>query len=602
MVAEALNLVSRFIRPSWLTGPIFEKELRVSSRRKRNYVLRFVYLGLLTLFVVLVWLQATESRGFGSAAYRISRMSLAGMAIIAVITWFQFCAMQLIAVIMLSNSISDEIQHRTLATLMTTPINSFQIVMGKLFSKLWQMLILLAISIPLLAIVRVFGGVPWEYVTAGLCITLTAAIFAASVSMWLSVRNRRAYAVILKTLFVGGVLFAFLPWLLIMLLKDSFTETELIPIFVHLNPFFALAFSTQLLMSPGALRGLPSFSWPLHCAIMLGASGLILGMTVRIVRKVALRQATGEAGVFVRRRRRPAAGGEHAELSSNASARKIRRINGSPIIWKELRTPLLRGGKVAAVIGIVAAVAALLITYGVCADDRCLDENFTHAIYVCIFLGLGIICTTVLSATAITSEKEARSWPLLLATTLSDWHILAGKAFGIFKRCLPIWLLLAGHVIFFTLIGYIHPIAAVHLAMLVAWIVVFFTGTGLYFSSRFKKTTTAVVMNMGLALMIWAILPGVFAMIVEVGNMDDDAVELFICGNPIVQGVVVMEAAGGVGRASRSLDALDYDWPDNIYDGAGPTTFRMLRYMVVYVLIGALFAVRAKVRFRRNVF
>ena len=31
------------LRLSWLTGPIFDKELRVSSRRRRNYVLRFVY-------------------------------------------------------------------------------------------------------------------------------------------------------------------------------------------------------------------------------------------------------------------------------------------------------------------------------------------------------------------------------------------------------------------------------------------------------------------------------------------------------------------------------------------------------------------------------
>jgi len=40
---------SRFEK-GWLTGPIFDKELRVSSRRRRNLALRFSYILLLTAF------------------------------------------------------------------------------------------------------------------------------------------------------------------------------------------------------------------------------------------------------------------------------------------------------------------------------------------------------------------------------------------------------------------------------------------------------------------------------------------------------------------------------------------------------------------------
>ncbi|MCK4624611.1 MAG: ABC transporter permease, partial [Phycisphaerae bacterium] len=196
-----------FMSLAWLTGPIFDKELRVSARRRRNYVLRFVYLALLTMLVTLVWMSEVQDRGYYSAAYQISRMSEAGKTIIVSIIWFQFCMTMLIAVIMLSTSISDEIYHRTLGVLMTTPINSFQIVMGKLFSKLWQLIILMAISLPLLATIRVFGGVPWEFVIAGLCITLTGIIFTGAVSMYFSIRSRRAYGVILKTLFTGGILY-----------------------------------------------------------------------------------------------------------------------------------------------------------------------------------------------------------------------------------------------------------------------------------------------------------------------------------------------------------------------------------------------------------
>ncbi|MBP7052328.1 MAG: hypothetical protein KBE65_15045 [Phycisphaerae bacterium] len=51
MGAIVLNWIVRVLSLAWLTGPIFDKELRVSSRRRRNYVLRFLYIGLFTLLL-----------------------------------------------------------------------------------------------------------------------------------------------------------------------------------------------------------------------------------------------------------------------------------------------------------------------------------------------------------------------------------------------------------------------------------------------------------------------------------------------------------------------------------------------------------------------
>lgn len=44
--------VAPWLSLSWLTGPIFDKELRVSSRRRRNYVLRSAYLVLLMVYLI----------------------------------------------------------------------------------------------------------------------------------------------------------------------------------------------------------------------------------------------------------------------------------------------------------------------------------------------------------------------------------------------------------------------------------------------------------------------------------------------------------------------------------------------------------------------
>ena len=451
---------SKVLTLSWLTGPIFDKELRVSSRRRRNYVLRFAYLVLLSAFVILVWFAAVSVQKSISSPTRAAQSSLAGIAIVAAIVNFQFWATQLLAVVMLSAAISDEIHSRTLGILMTTPINSFQIVMGKLLSRLLQLILLMAITVPLLALVRVFGGVPWNYVFTGFCITLTALIFAGSLSLYFSIHSRHAHFVILKTVFTLACLYGFFPAIIIaifQLRRQAVLIQNFFPYLMLFNPVAVMQSATMSMISPAA-RAFTIFPWPIHCALMLGASALMLAWSTKIVRRVALRQAAGQIDDSLTARRTRARSQSPSSTPEHTAA--IRYVTGSPIIWKELRSPIIQGaaGRNSA-IGLLITIISLGITYAVFINNRCLDKDFTHVTYTLIFVGIGLIINTVLSATTITSEKETSSWPILLTTPLNDWHILLGKAFGVFRRCLPVWALLAGHVILFIFIGYIHPIA-----------------------------------------------------------------------------------------------------------------------------------------------
>jgi ABC-type transport system involved in multi-copper enzyme maturation permease subunit len=566
---------------------------------------------LLTAFVAIVWLGVVESEY--STAFQKSRMAVAGKTITTTIVTYQFIAIQLIAIIMLSTSISDEIHHRTLGLLMTTPISSFHIVMGKLFSKLLQLILLLAISLPLLAIVRVFGGVPWDYLLSSLCITLTAVIFAGSLSLFFSINNRRAFVVIIKTAVTLGVLFFFLPtiisalsspWWLTARARPNFVSPALI-VFVHLNPFSAMFANTAMMMSPAGAAAIPSFYWPVHCALMLGVSALLIALSVKIVRKVALRQATGQPNIVPKHRRsRKRKKPSLRSTEPQEQAGVVRRVKGSPVLWKELRAPMIRGvDRRNSIIGLTVAIVALFITYGVCVHEECLDQDFTHISYTLMFVVIGSIFSMVLSTTCITSERESRTWPIILATSMDDWHILLGKAVGVFRRCLPIWLLLAGHVVLFVLFRYIHPIAIFQLFMLVAGLVVFLIGVGLYFSTRFRRTTSAVVANFALALVLWAVIPGILGLVSQF-TRDYDALGAYVSANPVTQATVIMSGAGGRWNARAGLSSLDYDWPspNNNWHKVGPATGVLVVYMLIYMAAGFLFAWRAKCRFRRNIF
>jgi ABC-type transport system involved in multi-copper enzyme maturation permease subunit len=236
--------------------------------------------------------------------------------------------------------------------------------------------------------------------------------------------------------------------------------------------------------------------------------------------------------------------------------------------------------------------------------ENLMDEDFAHIAYTLIFVIIGLITNIVLSATTITTEKETRSWPILLATSMSDWQILIGKAVGVFRRCLPIWLLLAGHLILFITVRYIHPIAVVHLAILVTWIVVFLSGSGLYFSARLKRTTSAVVANFALALTLWAVIPLLLGLVATI-TYESDILEAYILANPVVQTVVIMDGAGGSDNAKSNLSRLDYDWPSpsgSSWNNIRSTTSILLITMLIYMSMGLLFAWRAKCRFRRNIF
>lgn len=598
--------------PTRLAGPIFDKELRVSSRRRRNYSLRFFYVMILAFFVVTVWLGNVDVQG--SVTVQQSRMAEAGKTIVSRVVIFQFIAIQILAVILLSNAISDELYHRTLGLLMTTPMNSFQIVTGKVLSRLLQLLQLLAITLPILAIVRVLGGVSWGYLLSSSCITLTAALFAGSLSLLISIRSRRAYAVILQTLFLLFSFYVILPMVAQALWGrmtgapfDFFTLTGLprAVVFWNINPLFGIWLTTRNMLSPAGMA--VPYYWPVQCVVTLGSAVLVLVWATAIVRKVALRQATGQLEPWSKPKRWKRKALAAAQTDDGPQG-AIKRVIGPPVVWRELRAPFIQGvDNRNNYIGLAITVGTLLFTYLSWARAKYLDESFVHVSYVMLFGFLGTVVNVVLATTRITSEKESQSWLLLLATPLSNDEILLGKAVSAVRRCLPLWGLLMGHVILFVLVGYIHAAALVQLALVVFWVTCFVTAAGLYFGTRFKRTTSAVVGGFALILGLWLVLP-ILAGVLAAADPASRVPGLFMWAHPAVQAAMIMDATGGSQNAHLAWKGLAYDYGQFVhYRGGASLHFGQMTYAlawvsILYVLAALLFFWRAQHRLRRDIF
>ncbi|MFC1792536.1 ABC transporter permease subunit [Planctomycetota bacterium] len=591
MTMALTSTFSNFFDPDFLFGPIFEKELRVSSRRKRNYITRFAYLVFLTGFLSMIWLDATDFT-ISSGTHVASRLAQAGKQIIVTLVWFQFYATQFVAVVMLSTAISDEIYHRTLGVLMSTPITSFQIVMGKLSSKLLQLILLLGVSLPLLAVIRIFGGVPWDYIISSLFITLTTLIFVGSLSLFFSIFSRKTYVVIILTLLTLGLLFG-LPFILMdrFLLRTLSREISRIALY-HANPYLMLHISTSSMLDPSLAI---SFSWPIHCGIMLIASAFVLIGCVYRVRRVAIAQASGHLDMIARLRHLKMAKPANKTVTTPTNSR-IRRVIGPPVVWKELISRISSREKliVALIISLEVAMIVAMYLFPVVADAFGYEE--THMIYIWIFMGLGIFSATVFPSTCISSEKESRSWPLLLTTTLNDWQILFGKFIGVLRRSMFVWLLLFFYVILFWAFRYVGPLALIHIFLIITGIIVFLSGTGFYFSSRLKHTNEAAITNIALAASLWGLLPLLLELLAQVDRSVRNLGEYYLNVVPFIQATTVMVATDFSNSTWSS-----YDWPDH---NRGPleSTYLILTVMLGYMFIGMLFVWCAKRRFRRDIF
>jgi len=608
----------------WLTGPIFGKELRVSSRRRRNYVLRSVYLLLLLVFIAIVWCNLDLSAR-SPAAMRY-RMAQAGRQVISMIVLFQFVALPLMAVAMLSTAISDEVSHRTLGGLMTTPITSVQIVLGKLLSRVFQLMLMAGISLPILAFLRMFGGVPWLFILSSLCVTVTTVLFSGALSLFFSIRGRQTHEVILRTLSVLILFFGILPAIFTLMFQFSaygftgpgLSQTVLLlfgRFFTLTSPLLQMSSLVTGVSNPGSMNnqvmvaGLGSLGrlgkslamtgwagWVTHCLIMLGLCAALVAWSVRRVRRVALSQAVGQLAGNRKGRWRL-----WKPLAQPVETRAIRRVSGACVVWKELRSPLVQGGKKAVWIGFGTAAlvqAGMYIFYGF---SGLLREDFTHVSCVSLFLVIGLLGSIFLSATTITSEKETRSWPILLSTLLDDRQILLGKAIGTFRRCLPAWLFLGAHLLLFCTLGYMHPASLLFMSLIVFWVIAFLSGTGLYFGTRFHKTSGAVISNLALILLIWLALPAVIGVLGLFGPYQA-LLNKVAFANPVVQAMIALTGLSGTENAQLNWTQIRFHRMHGIWDLPWAFAGMLCLYAGVYIMVGVGFLRLAQRSMRKRIF
>lgn len=203
-IQQPMPRYSAFARTVGGIVAIGVKELRGRMRGRRAFIILTVYLLLLGGFALMVEkvMESTFNIGFGGTNAAAS--PAIGQGIFAALLMLMTLQVVFLAASSTAGAISLEREKQTLELLVTTPISSVAIVVGKLLSALIYVFLLIAASIPLMAVVFVFGGVGPEDVVRGYIVLIATALGLGSFGLLCSSIVKRTTASTAITIF--GVL------------------------------------------------------------------------------------------------------------------------------------------------------------------------------------------------------------------------------------------------------------------------------------------------------------------------------------------------------------------------------------------------------------
>lgn len=516
------------------TNPICMRLVQGGSRRIRHLYIRAGYLAVMIIVLLFVLL---SSVGGGSLSMR--QLAGAGASMFQIVSYLQVALICLLTPVFMAGAIAQEANPRTWDILLTTPLNSLQLVLGNCFGRLFFVIALLFSSLPLFVMTQYFGGVPGESIFASYAIAGTSALLVAAIAVTLSVtRTAGRRAVFL--FYVSVVMYLSVTAAIDYGLREpvgigaSEVHTTLV---TPLNPFLALEvlldsnrYVRHDFTGAGASwitrmwlgRPIAAFCWSCAWISVL----LLLFSTLR------LRVIGAKVGTVPWYRRLLGIG------AKGAAERPARHVGRNPIAWRE---SVARGKTVTAIAGrwgFVTIGVAIGITIIALYHIGSLDHAQVQLAFASVIAAEIVIVALAalnMSATAVSREREDGTLDLILTTPIQPGPYIRGKHRGLFQYLVPMMLvpvislgLMALYVAFDGLgredgtllsnvplrdstttldtLPVILPEGAIALPLVLAPFIAFCVMVGLQWSIKSKGTIGSVIAAVGIVLVVVGVL------------------------------------------------------------------------------------------------
>ncbi|MEG0258817.1 MAG: ABC transporter permease subunit [Lysinibacillus sp.] len=184
-------------------NPVLVKELKLRFRSFKSFSGLMFYMGVLCIFIAGFLLLTTEFTGKGFFRPDTSFMMF------AVLTILQMGLVLFITPSLTAGSISSEREKQTLNILLTTTQSSTQIVVGKLFSSVAFLVLMLVAGLPLYSLVFLFGGVAPSQLVSIFLFYLVTVVAIGSIGVMFSTITKKTIVAMIATygsiIFLGGI-------------------------------------------------------------------------------------------------------------------------------------------------------------------------------------------------------------------------------------------------------------------------------------------------------------------------------------------------------------------------------------------------------------
>lgn len=202
---------------SLLDNPVILKELRGRMRGRQAFILLTIYLGLISLFIVLIYNLLNLS---SSITWDPSARQDAGKAIFGTVVLLELLLLSFIAPGLTAGSITSERERQTFEILRTTLLSARSLVLGKVGSAFSFLFLLILAALPLESLAFLLGGVGLGEMVASSLMLVVTAVFYCTLGIFFSSFMKRtlpatvsSYAVILLSFLLLAVIFFMIAYL-----------------------------------------------------------------------------------------------------------------------------------------------------------------------------------------------------------------------------------------------------------------------------------------------------------------------------------------------------------------------------------------------------
>ncbi len=431
-----------------LALPLFVKDLTEAASRRRTYVLRSLYAGV--LFVLALIFARDVIFAFGDGFAVLGRGGKVYMTVMLI----QFGGVYLFLPAFTAAAITAEKERNTLGLLFLTKLSPTKIVLEKFLGRIFPMLSLALLSLPLLGVAYTLGGLDSPLLIEGFVRLVATIIMVGAIGIACSAWCRTTAGAFLMTYAVLALLFPGPVFVMeslglrrgnfiIDVLNEIASTLRLMPIDepeavvgLLLGPLPMLAWIDQMNRNTGgqlAFLAKPAWLsiWQTLPLLMTAFASLVVARVV-IVRRAEAKSKRYLARAFIRL---DAAFREMNNRYANGiEIVKTKTVlpDYDPVAWRETTKTTLGSFRYLVRILLLVEIPVLLIGVPSAGSYDRVGIEALGLIGGMLWLG-GSLLATVKGAGLFTTERSRQSLDVLLTTPMPTNAILRQKLAGVWR-------------------------------------------------------------------------------------------------------------------------------------------------------------------------